>query len=69
MEINLHQTVAQFKKHLEGFTGLPVNQQQLYYNEMFEGNFKDTTLLKIPNKTLLSLNINEGDEFSVFKKL
>lgn len=68
MDVYLHQTVAEFKKHLQQFTGLPPSQQRLFYNEMFNSQCKDTTELRLPSKTLLSLNINEGDEFIVLEK-
>lgn len=69
MEVNLRQTVQEFKKEkLQDWTGLPTGQMRLYYNEMWNGEIKDTTQLKFPSKTLLSLNINEGDEFEICKK-
>ena len=65
MNIDLRQTVKDFKKLLQNFTGLPPSKMRVSYVENFDGWYKDIITLRLPNKTLLSLNINEGDEFQI----
>lgn len=68
MDVYLHQTIAEFRKLLQNFTKLHTKQMRVFYVEMFDGAVRDTTELKLPNKTLLSVNMKVGDELHVDKK-
>jgi len=68
MEVYLHQTVVEFKRCVQKFTGLLPSQQRLFYNEMLDGQIIHTQELRLPNKTLLSLNVNDGDGFEICEK-
>ena len=68
MDIDKRQTVLEFKKLLRNFTGLPTQKFRLMHVENFEGKYRDTNEMKFPNKTLVSMNMNEGDEIVIYKK-
>lgn len=68
MDISLHQTVAEFKKLLQNFTGLQTSQFRVFYVENLEGKYCDMNEMKLPNRTLLSYNMNVGDEIHIDKK-
>ena len=68
MDIDKRQTVLEFKKLLRNFTGLPAQKFRLMHVENFEGKYRDMNEMKFPYKTLVSMNMNEGDEIIIYKK-
>ena len=68
MDIDKRQTVFELKKLLRNFTGLHHLKFRLMHVENFEGKYRDTNEMKFPNKTLVSMNLREGDEIIIYKK-
>lgn len=68
MDVYLHQTVAEFKKMLRSFTGLPLEKMKVFYVEMFDGKIKDFCEMKLPSRTLLNYHMYAGDEIHIHRK-
>ncbi|XP_052804256.1 tubulin-specific chaperone cofactor E-like protein [Mya arenaria] len=69
MDIKLYQTVLQFKKLLQNFTGLPCNETHVDYIEMLDGQqIHGATDMRLSHKTLVTYNFNPGDEIHIFRK-
>ncbi|KAL3885866.1 hypothetical protein ACJMK2_025897 [Sinanodonta woodiana] len=68
MMVDSRNTVTEFKKVLQIFTGLPMNKFRLYHMETFHGQYRDTTELRSSNRQLFSFNIRDGDEFHIDRK-
>lgn len=68
MDVDVRQTIFDFKKLLRNFTGLPPLKFRMFHVVMFEGKHLDTNELKLVNKTLLSSKIRDGDEIHIEEK-
>ena len=68
MTVDSRNTVTEFKKVLQIFTGLPVSKFRLYHMETFHGQYRDSTELRSSNRQLFSFNIRDGDEFHIDRK-
>ena len=68
MDVDLRQTIFEFKKLLQNFTGLPPAKFRLFHIENYEGVYKDTRELKMPNKVLRTLNLKDDSEIQIDRK-
>lgn len=68
MDVDVRQTIFDFKKLLRNFTGLPPLKFRMFHVVMFEGKHLDTNELKLVNKTLLSSKLRDGDEIHIEEK-
>ncbi|KAJ8315962.1 hypothetical protein KUTeg_005976 [Tegillarca granosa] len=64
MDVNIQQTVRQFKKLLQNFVGLPPSKFKLIHQEMLDGQLLHEWCLN-DGRTLSTCNIREGDQFAV----
>ena len=68
MDVDVRQTVFEFKKLLWNFTGLPPTKFRIFHIENFEGMYKDSNEIKLPNKILRTLNFKEESEIQIDRK-
>lgn len=63
--VDVRQTVGEFKKHLEKFTGYPSARLRVYYIDVEAINVFGPEEMKHANRCLHSFNIRDGDEFEI----
>uniref|UniRef100_T1III1 Ubiquitin-like domain-containing protein n=1 Tax=Strigamia maritima TaxID=126957 RepID=T1III1_STRMM len=69
-QISVQQTVGAFKCSLQEFCALPTNQIRLFYVDAEIRDFQGPEELRFCNtKMLYTLNVQDGDEFHIVKKL
>ena len=67
MEVDLRQTIFEFKKLLQNFTGLPSPKFRLIHIENC-GRYKHIRELNLPNKVLRTINFKEDSEIEIVRK-
>lgn len=71
-EIELSQTIGQFKKSLESFVGMASSKFRVFFKDVEASEIRQESVteeLKLPKQSLFSLRPSDGDEFHIQERI